>query len=477
MPEDIVRQLEPLFKPKAVAFIGASNDPRKWGFRMLYNAYRSGFPGPLYPVNLREREVQGLPAYPRLGDVPGEVDLAVITVPAPQAPQVIRGCLAKEVRAAIIITAGFAETGEEGARRQREVVALAREGGVRLVGPNCMGIWSAPARLNLPFDGGMRSGRVAFVSQSGRLGGSLAERALAKGYGLSYFVSCGNQADLTFTDYLEYLAEDEATQAIVLYIEGISDGRRFMEVARRVLARKPIVVFKGGRTDAGARAALSHTASLAGNEAIFDAMCRQVGIIRSQEPLHAFDMAVALAHQPLPPGRRVAIIGGGGGHCVTTADACAALGLEVPEFDGTTQERLIYELEPHAPLPLNPVDTAGGGTAETVPHILEVVAPLDYIDGFIAPIPNFGAGHRLTAEMARATIDAAEAIAAIPSRFGKPVIATSFASDAHSVGHDIVLRAGIPIYDSPEECARAMFALARYAEVKRRLAPETDVVS
>lgn len=469
MTEDMVEQLDPIFKPRSVAFVGASNSLRKWGGRVLAMALDAGFPGAIYPVNQREERVQGLKAYPALADIPDQIDLAVITVPAAQVPSIFEQAAAKGVRGAVVISSGFAEVGEEGRRLQEEIKAIAREGGIRFVGPNCMGIWSAAGRLSLCFDSHLRPGPISFVSQSGTLGSYLGQLAMAKGYGLSKFINTGNMADITFAEYLQYLVRDEDTKAIVLYVEGMREGRRFFEAAKEVVKEKPIVVYKAGRTEAGSRAALSHTASLTGSDQVFDAVCRQAGLIRAHESFHAFAMAEALAKQPLPRGNRVAIVALGGGQCVTMADACASLGLELPELDEETQARLRRELPPHAPPPRNPVDTLGGPGYMAPTGIVETLAKLDYIDIIITNASVVVTTRGMTAETAKAMIDSVERLATVPQRYGKPLLTLSWRPPGGPMaGLDILGNHDIPSFDTPEECARAAYALAKYAEIRAK---------
>jgi acyl-CoA synthetase (NDP forming) len=239
-------------------------------------------------------------------DIPkDDIELAVITIPASAVIKVIDECGQKGIKAAIVISAGFAEVGEKGRLLQDELVRVAKSRDIRIIGPNGMGVWSATSRLCLPFDPPPKNGTIAFVSQSGTFGGFLVSVAGTKGYGFSRFVSAGNQADVNAADYLEYLDEDPETKAIVFYLEGLKDGRRFMEVARDVVRHKPIAVYKAGRSDAGGKATLSHTGSLSGSDAVFDSMCKQLGILRTQEPLQTFDVAEALSRLPLPRGKRV----------------------------------------------------------------------------------------------------------------------------------------------------------------------------
>jgi acetyltransferase len=474
----IVQQLDPIFKPKSIAVIGASSNQGKWGYRMLENPLRTGYRGFIYPVNPKEERILDLQAYRHVNDIPGAVDLAVITVPAPQVPAVLKECVKKGVKGVVLISAGFAETSAEGKALQEEAVKIARHGGIRFVGPNCMGIFSAAGMLSLCFDEAPLPGPIAFMSQSGTFGGSLAKIASLKGYGLSKFASIGNQADLTAADYLEYLAQDPETKVIVFYMEGFKDGERFFDLAKDVVKKKPIVIYKAGRTGPGIRATQSHTASIAGSDEIFNALCAQAGLIRAQEALQAFEMAEALAKQPLPPGRRVAILGSGG-QGVVAADACASLGLEVPELDSDTVRILKDAMPPHAPPPRNPIDFAGSArTSMEEAKVVEKLMSRDYIDGVISNAPfnpanmmNRGGSVGLSKPMldlTRWSMKGAEFLTSLPTKYNKPLITLRFADFDNDIIIDIVRGAGIPVYDTPEECARAMSALARYGEIKKR---------
>jgi len=278
---NIQEQLEPIFKPESIAILGASDRPGKWGYGIVKRPLNTGFTGTIYPVNPNKKDILGLPSYRSILDIPHHVDLAIMVAPAATTHKLMRECITKGVKGAVVISAGFAEAGKEGKALQDELVRIARQGKIRFVGPNCMGIWSAAGKLNLCFEQAPKSGAIAFVSQSGTFGGYLSEIATAKGYGLSKFISIGNQADITASEYLEYLAGDNDTKVIVLYMEGFKDGKRFFQLAREIIRAKPIIIFKGGITAAGSRATLSHTASLAGSEDVFEGMCRQVGLIRA----------------------------------------------------------------------------------------------------------------------------------------------------------------------------------------------------
>jgi acetyl-CoA synthetase (ADP-forming) len=473
----ISTQLDYIFRPESVAVIGASNFFGKWGFRVLSRLIKTGYRGAVFPVNHREETVCGIRAYKRISDVPQKVDLAVITIPAPHVPGIMEECVQQGVKGVVLITAGFAEIGETGRKLQDDVIKIARDGGIRIVGPNCMGIWSAAGMLNLSFEKTPLTGPISFISQSGTFGGYLSEIANSKGYGLSKFVSIGNQADVRAADYLEYLAGDDQTRVIVYYMEGFKDGRRFFNLAREVTKRNPVIIFNAGKTQAGARATQSQTASLAGSETVFDAMCRQAGLIRSQEALQSFDMAEALAGQPVAPGRRIAILGSGG-QGVVTADACEHLGLSVPALEKEVVAKLKEELPAHAPPPTNPVDFAG--TVRTTVQeaaVVEMLLKQDSIDGVISNVPinpmawsyasKPGKIEQPLIDLLKITIEGAETFASLPRKYNKPIVTIRFRKFENDIVTDILKGAGIPVYDTPEECARAMYALARYGEIRK----------
>ena len=468
MSKSLVEQLDYIFKPKSIAVIGASNDFSKWGGRVLSQALDSDFRGRIYAVNPRGGEIQDLKAYKDVRDIPDEVEMAIFTVPAATMPAVMKSCVEKGVKGGYMISAGFAETGEEGRKLEEETIRIARAGGLRFAGPNGNGIWTSAVKLNiLPFSN-LKNGPLAFISQSGTFCGIAGRAAEARGFGLSKIIAIGNQADITASDYLEYLAQDNDTAVIAMYIEGLKDGRRFFDVARNVTRKKPILIFKGGRSDFGARATLSHTASIAGSEGVFDAMCRQAGIIRVAEIEHLFIMAEALWSQPLPSGNRVAVIGNGG-QCVTTVDMLAAMGVDVPELKEEDQLKLKASMPPHAPMPQNPIDYAAGnmtGMAEV--KVVETLLSLDYIDGVITGIPSTWLEEYLPtlALRRKAAIDIADAFASLPKKYGKPIITQAWFQNDQSV--EIIQRAKIPMYNSPAEVSRAMAALVNYAKIKNR---------
>ena len=476
---DIVQQLDYIFKPRSLAVIGASENVTKWGYLMVERPLRTGFQGKVYPVNAQSKTIQGQRCYPSVKDIPDSVDLAVITTPLHHVTSVMRECVEKGVKGVVLISAGFAETGPEGKELQDQVVKIARDGGIRFVGPNGMGIWSAASNLNLAFDAAPASGQISFISQSGTFGGYMAEIARAQGYGLRMFISIGNQADLTVSDYIEYLSYDEGTRAIIVYVEGIKDGRRFIEVSKNAVKRKPIILYKGGRTAAGARATMSHTASIAGSDIVFQNACRQAGLIRTEEAFQTFEMAVAMLQQPLPSGRRIGIVGTGG-QGVVAVDACQDLGLEIPELDNNTVAQLAKMLPPHAPAPRNPVDFAGGyRTAQDEANAAEILMKLDYIDAVITNVPvnplvwgiryDSMAGNKLVEQAIKISEEGTRYLCQLPQKYKKPVVCVRWhRSSQKDPFEEMLVKSGIPVYDTPEQCARAMYGLAKYAEIRKK---------
>jgi len=358
--------LTAVFEPRSVAVIGASATPGKAGFNILDNLLRLGYEGEVYPVNPKAREILGLKAYPTVDQIPHPVDTAIIATPARVVVEVMKGCARKGVKAVIIISSGFSEESEEGRRLEEEVVAIAREAGIRVVGPNTTGVFNAENNFTssfVPVDE-VTSGNVAFVAQTGLFLGVLFEHILSsQHFGVSKVAGLGNKADVDDADILEYLAGDAQTKVIAVYIEGLGDGRRFLKVAREIAREKPLIVFKAGITEAGAEAALSHTASLAGRAEVFEAACKQAGISRVHSFEEMLDVVKAFAFLPPSPptlggtggGNRVAIIHYTGAGCVIAADACQKEGLELAEFSPATVEAL-REITPAWHRIRNPVD-------------------------------------------------------------------------------------------------------------------------
>lgn len=478
MDQSISRQLQPIFRPRSVAVIGASAVPMKWGNDIILTMQQDGFRGAIYPINPKEKEILGLKVYPSVLHVPDPIDLAVIALRTEQVPRALTECVRKGIKGAVLISAGFAETGEKGRALQDEVTRIAREGGLRFVGPNCMGIFSAAADLNLSLPPGVPKGSVAFISQSGTFGGIFSREAARRGLGLSCFISAGNQADLDLADYLAYLAEDPLTQVVVMYVEGLKQGRKLLTAGKALAGRKPVIVYKAGRNPSVARVTLSHTASMAGEDRVFDAVCRQAGFIRVDELFGLLDAASALSREPLPRGKRMGILGTGG-LCVVLADTCVSLGLEVPELTRKDMEFIVSDIAfpPHAPAPINPVDFAGANrTALEEAKVLNRLAQLDEVDGLISntPLTFADTSGQSAEEQEKLFSAAARLLAEITQTFKKPLITVGLGDlvPSHEGLEKAMQAAGIVSYASPEAAVKAMAALVRYAEIRRRFAEE-----
>ena len=444
-----------LLAPRSIAVIGASRRHGTIGHEVFRNLLAFDFQGPVYPVNPASDSVGGVRAYASVVDVPDDVDLAVVVVPAAHVPAVVEECAAKRVHGLVVITAGFAEVGAEGKASQRQVLATVRRHGMRMIGPNCLGVVNTdPAvRMNATFAPTTPlPGPVAFSSQSGGLGIELMARAGALGLGVSHFVSVGNKADVSGNDLLQYWENDANTDVILLYLESFGNPRKFARLARRVSRVKPIIAVKSGRTLAGSRAASSHTAALASPDVAVDALFRQAGVIRVDTLEELLDTAEVASHQPLPPGRRVAIVSNAGGPGILAADACAGAGLEVSELSLSTQERLRSFVARDASV-RNPVDLVAGATAAEYERALRAVLDDDAIDAvlaiFVPPLVT------TASDVARAIANAA--LAAGP----KPVVASFLGQDGvppELRGDDE--RRTVPSFAFPEAAAHALGRLA-----------------
>jgi acyl-CoA synthetase (NDP forming) len=356
----IVQQLTPLFKPSSVAVIGASSTPMKFPTWITSTALKSGFRGKIYLVNPRTKEIQGIKTYPSILDIKDNIDLAAIIIPAELIPGVMEECVEKGVKVAIIFSSGFREIGEKGIRREEEILRIARRGNIRLVGPNCMGIYSSEVNLTLSLISFKEKGEIAFITQSGGYGIEICSSAMSKGINFSKFISVGDKIDIQDYEYLEYLYQDPDTKAIMMYIEGIEKGREFLNTAKKVTRKKPIFVIKIGRTMEGSRAASSHTGALAGKDALYDAVFKQSGIIRAYDVEELFDYLKAYLTQPLPKGNRVGLLVGSGGVGCAATDKCIELGLQVPEIS-EENKKMLKAILPEFASVRNPVDFTASG--------------------------------------------------------------------------------------------------------------------
>lgn len=448
-------------RPASVAVVGASREPGTVGAEVLRNLLASPFAGPVYPVNPAAKSVQSLPAFASVAELPGEIDLAVLAVRAEATVGVARECAARGARGLIVLSAGFAESGPEGIVREHELLAVCREAGMRLIGPNCLGLLDTnpESGLNATFAPAVpRAGNVAFATQSGALALALIDFAGARSLGVSSFASLGNRADISANDLLEFWESDERTRLALLYIESFSDPRRFARVARRVGRRKPIVALKSGRSAAGARAASSHTgALLASSERATDALFAQSGVIRAETLSEMLDVASLLSSQPLPAGPRVAILTNAGGPGIMCADACEATGLEVPELPEELREELAAFLSPRAALG-NPVDLIATASAEQYRRAIGVLGAWEGIDALIAIFirPLLGEADEIAAAVR-------EAAGELPREIPVQLVFMSAADEGGRSGP-----ARLPTYRYPEDAARALGKAARHRRWRER---------
>lgn len=446
-----------VLRPTSVALIGASRRPGTVGAALLHNLIAGGFAGPLHVVHPDADEVAGVRAYRSIAEVPGPVDLAVIAVPAQRVPAAARACASAGVRALVVISAGFAETGADGVRLQVQLLEACRAGGMRLVGPNCLGVLATRGGLNATFAPQLPPpGRIAFASQSGGFGIAAIAETTRRGLGLSSFVSTGNKADLSGNDFLRFWATDPDTDVIALYLESFGNPRRFGQIARRVAAVKPIVAVKSGRSAAGARAAASHTgALLAASDVSVDALFDHAGVIRTDTVGEQFDVAALLAAQPLPTGDRVAVVTNGGGPGIACVDACVAAGLRVPPLSTSLRERLRDGLPAHASVG-NPVDMIASATPEDFRRTIERLAAAPDVDAVIAIF---------VPPLLTKAPDVAAAIR-IADTGTTPLLAVFMAATDAERGA-LAGDGAVPVFSTPEEAARALGHAARYGAWRR----------
>ncbi|MCL6451877.1 MAG: acetate--CoA ligase family protein, partial [Acetobacteraceae bacterium] len=472
-----------LLSPRSVAVVGASPDLNSAGGRPVRYLKQYGFAGEIFPVNPKYREVAGLPCYPSVGDIPGEVDLAVISVAAGRCRDVVRDCVAKGVKAALMFAAGFAETGEEGRRREAELVALAREGGLRICGPNSIGVTNLAARMAATFSPALdeecylRLGSAALISQSGALGYGFYTMCQDAGLGFRYVVSTGNEADLSCLDFMDYVLDDPEVRVVLAYLETIRDPARFEDVAAKARSRgKPIVALKVGRSEVGGRAALSHTAALAGSDEAYGAAFRREGVIRASDLDHLLDLGVAFdcllrGRSGLPRGRRVVVVATSGGAGILMADKCQEWGLELASLDADVRDRLA-QVVPTYGSTVNPVDVTGQvvNEPELARQCLEVVAGAAGVDVVVFMLGT------LSRDLA---VRVVQGVAGAAASVGRPLIVVwSGGRELSREGRALLLQEGVPCFNVPGRAARALADLAWYTgardatrEPRRRTLP------
>ncbi|BBO80066.1 acyl-CoA synthetase [Desulfosarcina ovata subsp. sediminis] len=477
------------FHPRSVAFIGASSQMGKWGHTLLCNTISCGYQGEIYTVNPKGGVIAGKPAFKQVGDIPGPVDLAVVTVPAAGVMDLIPQLEAKGVRNMLLVTSGFGEIGSEGKRLERQLVDAARDAGILVLGPNTMGIGNPHIHFSCMATGGCSmAGTTAVVSQSGNMGAQLLAFAEKQGIGIRAFSGSGNEAMLTIEDYMEGFEVDPLTETVMLYIESVKNGRRFFESARRVSRKKPIVLLKGGQTDAGRRAAASHTGAMASDVRLFDAMCRQAGIVKVDQSMELLDLSAGFASLPLIRGNRIAIMTLGGGWGVITSDMCNRFNLEVPELPAALIAR-IDKILPTYWSRTNPVDLVGENDLDIPLSVLEALLEWDGCDGVIN-LGIFGrrflvrrladsvarADDSYTRKMLEETVRTSSdfekryirEIVRLMEKFQKPIFGVSILTEENDStvypvdGHDLKAI----FFETPE---RAVKTAARMAEYRRYL--------
>ena len=464
-----------LFAPESVAVIGASNNPGSWGGRIMRHLLAPKN-RPIYPVNPGYSEIMGLTAYSSVTEIPEPVEMAAIVVRAELVPAALRECVQKKVPAALIISGGFRETGEQGAKLEAEIVDIARSGGIRFIGPNTMGHLDAWSKLNTTsFVEEATPGNVALLAQSGNMGTRIMSNAMRYGIGFSQFVCCGNEADIFLEDYLENLAEEPHTKVIMLYIEGLRDAKRFMQIAKQISTRKPIVALKSGGTKSSARASKSHVGAITGSDEVYTAAFKQAGVIRTYDDDELCDATVALLNQPLPRGKKVGILTMGGGLGVVAAEACENEGLEIAELEPSTLQKL------DALLPArwshgNPVDLVGSNVAHSAEimstlWILMADRNLDAVIsnawlGRIGRMPRFDDPADIPEINSEAELESIRQFRQQVDKYGIPLLIVGSQPmfphdlDAYTLFH----KAGFTIYTQPQSAARTLRHLNWYRQ-------------
>ena len=468
--------LVPLFKPRSVALIGASSNSKKYGYWTAKSLVENNFEGDIYLISRSGGEIFGHPAYPDILAVPGEVDLAIIAIAPKFILPVMEQCVEKGVKCAIVVSTGFGEVGPEGKELERQMLEIARKGNMRVQGPNCMGTYSAAKSMNASIID-LSPGPMSLVLQSGNFGIDINFNAKSRDLGYSCWATIGNQMDMRFHDFVEYIETDDATKVLLLYMEGLrveseEDGRKFIEAAKRTAAKVPIAAIKIGRSAAGARAAASHTGSLAGSEKIFDAALRQAGIIRVDSPGQLLDAAEAFSKCKPARGRRIAILTDGGGHGVMATDFAEKYGLEAPVLSEATQGKLRDILMPHCPIK-NPVDLAGTPEADmwVFDRCLDVLLEDPDVDGIVI-VGLYGGYADLSEEFRALEMDVARSMTEKIAASDKPVVMHSIYAPQHPECLDYISGHGVPVFGDVDAAVRTMGLLSGYADIKRSLAEE-----
>ncbi|WP_455364028.1 acetate--CoA ligase family protein [[Eubacterium] cellulosolvens] len=456
--------LDPFFKPRSVAVVGASRKPRKFGHVIFKNFADSEFKGKIYPVNPNAESILGLKTYPAITEIPSQVDLAIIAVPSHIVPSTIDECISKGVKAAIIISGGFRETGKEGERLEHEIKQKIRGSDLRIIGPNCIGIYDPINHVDTLFLPRYRlrrpkEGHIAFISQSGAFGSAILDWTASQEIGVSRFISIGNKIDVDEVDLINYLADDPQTRCITVYVESIDRGREFLQTSTKAIKNKPVIVLKGGATDEGAQATLSHTGSLAGSAKIYEGAFRQTGVIQAKTVDELFDYARTLAYQPTPKEQKnIAIVTNGGGFGVISTDEVSRLGLTLAKFSTETVKKLENALPSYA-LPHNPLDLVGDADVERYRSALNAVSS-DPNVGIILVI--------VLLQTSFIESDVVDAITEAYVTYNKPVIVCTIGGDFTQILVKMLEENRIPSYPTPERAVRSIHALVQYSRTLRK---------
>ena len=453
--------LSNILNPKSVALIGASRNPTSFSYTYLSIMKNYGYQGRIHPINPRAEAILDLKCYPSILDVPDEIDLAIVVTARQIAATSVEECVEKGVRGIVLLTGGFAELDDAGKAAQDEFVHQAKEKGIRVIGPNTLGFFSAPAKFDGLLSGYIRVGGIGLVGQSGNLTRSLAFPGIKRGLGFRYIIGLGNQADVQFHEVIRFLREDDDVNAIGLHIEGINDGRTFLDEVAETTNVKPVVVMKTGRTEQGARVISSHTASLAGQDEVYEAAFKQCGALRVESAIEFSSLLLALSHGKLPKGGRVGILSEGGGDCALTADACTLKGLDLPTFAPKHQERL-KEIVPEIGQVTNPVDLA---MWEQIPEVAEIMLEGDEIDGLII-VGGFAGWDFLNPNVAPEVESSAKKMAALIAKTAKPLLIYTYYSYADSKSFDTLRENRVPLFMDHHDAVNTMAGLVRYARYR-----------
>ncbi len=449
--------LDAFFKPRSIAVIGAKDTPNSVGCTILTNLLSAGYQGKIIPINPNRNTVLGLPCFKSVQECGMEIDLAIIVVPAERVFDVMKTCVDAHVKAAVVIAAGFKEIGPEGARLEQMITELAKEGNVRMIGPNCLGLMNPRIGLNASFaHGNPLSGSIAFISQSGAMCSAVLDWSLQQKVGFSAFVSIGSMADVGWPDLIRYFGKDSGSKSILMYMETIGDPRAFIDAASRVSMDKPIIVIKPGRTDQGARAATSHTGSLVGSDAVFDAVCQRAGVLRVNTVAQLFDMAEVRGNQPAPMGPRLAIISNAGGPAVLATDAVITNGAQLAKLDTKVVEKLSVDL-PSAWSHANPIDILGDADSERYRKTLECIVKDPATDGVLVILTPQGMSE---------PEKVAQAIAQVSTK--KPILTSFMGAQSVEQAKGILAMAKIPNFEYPDEAAASFSMVWKHANSLRR---------